>query len=50
MKLEGDWTLEQPEPGCFVWTTPEGLRYTVPPEPIHEPTAEPVVEDQPPPF
>ena len=38
LKLEGGWRLEQPEPGCFVWTTPAGLRYEVEPEPVSEPT------------
>jgi hypothetical protein len=26
------WTLEQPEPGIFVWTTPARRRYTTSPE------------------
>jgi uncharacterized protein DUF222 len=52
MKLNGGWRLEQPEPGSFVWTTPAGLRYEVPVEPVVEPTPDPVVvvEDKPPPF
>src|SRR6266487_1275712 len=52
MKLEGRWRLEQPEPGRFVWTTPAGLRYEVEPEPVVEPTPDPVIkiDDQPPPL
>ncbi|PWJ48859.1 hypothetical protein SAMN06264364_12861 [Quadrisphaera granulorum] len=26
-KTHGDWTLEQPSPGSFVWTSPTGLVY-----------------------
>ncbi|PWJ47104.1 hypothetical protein SAMN06264364_1411, partial [Quadrisphaera granulorum] len=26
-KTHGDWTLEQPSPGTFVWTSPTGLVY-----------------------
>jgi uncharacterized protein DUF222 len=34
MKLDGDWTLEQPKPGYFVWTSPTGTTFTVKPEPF----------------
>jgi len=34
IKLEGGWTLEQPTPGCFVWTSPTGATFTVKPEPL----------------
>jgi uncharacterized protein DUF222 len=34
MKLDGDWTLEQPTPGHFVWTSPTGTTFTVRPEPF----------------
>ena len=50
MKLDGGWRLEQPEPGRFVWTTPAGLRYEVQPEPVTDPTPDPTIVDQPPPF
>lgn len=52
-KLDGGWQLEQPQPGYFVWTTPAGLRYEVPPEPATDPTPDPVIDpadDDPPPF
>jgi hypothetical protein len=29
------WTLEQPEPGHLIWTTPSGRRYEVWPDPYH---------------
>jgi hypothetical protein len=50
MKLDGGWKLEQPKPGYFVWTTPTGHRFDVEPEPVAEPTPDPVVIDEPPPF
>jgi hypothetical protein len=50
MKVVGGWRLEQPKPGYFVWTTPAGRRFEVEPEPITEPTPDPVVADGPPPF
>jgi uncharacterized protein DUF222 len=52
MKLDGGWRLEQPEPGRYVWTTPAGLRYEVAPEPVTNPTPDPVLVDtnEPPPF
>jgi uncharacterized protein DUF222 len=34
MKLDGDWSMEQPTPGCFVWTSPTGATFTVTPEPF----------------
>jgi hypothetical protein len=34
MKLDSDWTLEQPKPGHFVWTSPTGATFTVRPEPF----------------
>ncbi len=30
------WTLEQPTPGVFAWTSPTGTRHTVEPEPYDE--------------
>jgi len=32
LKLEGGWSLEQPTPGCFVWTSPTGATFVVTPE------------------
>jgi uncharacterized protein DUF222 len=34
LKLDGGWALEQPTPGCFVWTSPTGATFTVTPEPL----------------
>lgn len=39
MKAETNWTLHQPKPGHFVWTTPTGTTYEVHPEPLTEPDA-----------
>jgi hypothetical protein len=51
MKYEGGWTLDQPKPGYFVWTTPTGRRYEVKPEPLVEPTPDPApIDDEPAPF
>jgi hypothetical protein len=50
MKLNGGWTLDQPKPGYFVWTTPTGRRFEIEPEPVVEPTHDPVTNDEPPPF
>jgi hypothetical protein len=33
IKLEGGWSLSQPTPGHFVWTSPTGTTYNVP-EPV----------------
>jgi hypothetical protein len=43
MKVETNWTLRQPEPGRFIWTSPTGATYEVFPEPLVE-------QDEPPPF
>jgi hypothetical protein len=43
MKLETNWTLRQPEPGRFIWTSPTGTTYEVLPEPL-------VDQDEPPSF
>lgn len=37
MKTQTNWTLHQPEPGHFVWTTPTGTTHEVLPEPVTEP-------------
>lgn len=52
IKLEGGWTLAQPKPGHYVWTTPAGTIYEVEPEPIVDPTPDPqpVPDDDQPPF
>jgi hypothetical protein len=50
MKFEGGWKLDQPEPGFYVWSTPTGRRFEVKPEPVVEPTPDPVPVDDPPPF
>jgi hypothetical protein len=50
MKLNGGWTLDQPKPGYFVWTTPTGRRFDVEPQPVVEPTPDPVPIDEPAPF
>ena len=34
LKHEAGWTLAQPRPGAFVWTSPLGGRYDVAPEPV----------------
>ncbi|HXV92920.1 MAG TPA: HNH endonuclease signature motif containing protein, partial [Pseudonocardia sp.] len=36
------WSLEQPEPGVFVWTSPLGRSYRVRPEPVLPPLPGPV--------
>ena len=41
LKTDGGWTLVQPSPGSFVWTTPLRGRYTVQPEPVLPPLREP---------
>jgi hypothetical protein len=51
IKFEGGWTLEQPEAGLYVWTTPTGRRYEVESEPVVEPTPDPIIDDdEPAPF
>jgi hypothetical protein len=50
MKLNGGWTLDQPKPGYFVWTTPTGRRFEIEPEPVVEPTPDPVLIDEAAPF
>jgi hypothetical protein len=45
LKTEGGWTLVQPEPGMFVWTSPLGRVYPVRPEPILPPAPDPVVRE-----
>ena len=37
LKGQGGWTLQQPTPGAFVWTSPLGGRYEVAPEPVLPP-------------
>lgn len=37
LKGQAGWTLEQPTPGTFVWTSPLGGRYEVQPEPVLPP-------------
>ena len=34
------WTLQQPSPGTFIWTSPLGGRYEVQPEPVQAPPPE----------
>jgi hypothetical protein len=36
-KQQHGWTLTQPQPGTFIWTTPTGRQYTRPPEALGEP-------------
>ncbi len=45
LKTEGGWDLQQPEPGVFLWTSPLGRRYSVRPEPILPPPADPVLRE-----
>lgn len=37
MKQETNWTLHQPNPGRFVWTSPIGTTHEVSPKPLVEP-------------
>ena len=37
LKGQAGWTLQQPTPGAFVWTSPLGGRYEVQPEPVLPP-------------
>jgi hypothetical protein len=41
LKHEAGWTLDQPLPGTFVWTSPLGGRYDVKPEPVLPPLPQP---------
>jgi hypothetical protein len=41
LKAQPGWTLEQPAPGSFVWTTPLRGRYPVQPEPVQPPLPDP---------
>jgi Domain of unknown function (DUF222)/HNH endonuclease len=41
LKHEAGWTLEQPLPGTFTWTSPLGGRYDVEPEPVLPPLPHP---------
>jgi hypothetical protein len=52
MKLDGRWRLDQPRPGHYIWTTPTGQHYEIAPDPIVDPTPDPIIacDDQPPPF
>ena len=43
-KTHGGWTLEQPRPGVFHWTTPSGDRYRVTPDGTHRITGDPIGE------
>jgi len=37
LKTRAGWTLHQPTPGTFIWTSPLGGRYEVQPEPVLPP-------------
>ncbi|MCD2197972.1 DUF222 domain-containing protein [Actinomycetospora endophytica] len=39
---DSGWTLEQPEPGVFIWTSPTGTHHTKTPEP-YDPLPDPLV-------
>jgi hypothetical protein len=41
LKGQPGWTLDQPAPGRFVWTTPLHGRYPVQPEPVLPPLPDP---------
>jgi hypothetical protein len=45
LKGEGGWSLTQPEPGHFHWTSRLGHTYQVHPEPITEPLPDPIPRD-----
>ncbi|MQA12247.1 MAG: HNH endonuclease, partial [Pseudonocardiaceae bacterium] len=54
-KDHGPWTLTQPTPGHFIWTSPTGHTHHLTPEPLHEPQptpppTPPAQPDDPPPF
>ena len=40
LKSKAGWTLRQPSPGTFLWTSPLGGRYEVQPEPVLPPLPE----------
>ena len=41
LKGQAGWTLEQPAPGAFLWSSPLGGRYEVRPEPVLPPLPDP---------
>ncbi|MGH3614905.1 MAG: DUF222 domain-containing protein [Pseudonocardia sp.] len=45
MKHEGQWQLEQPRPGHFIWTSPLGHTYRTRGEPICAPQPDPAPHD-----
>jgi Domain of unknown function (DUF222) len=49
-KTHHGWTVTQPAPGVFDWTSPTGRHYRVTPEPLAEPSPAPTDQDIPPPF
>jgi hypothetical protein len=49
MKHETDWDVEQLSDATFIWTSPSGHRYVVPPEPFLDHPPPPEVEPLPPP-
>ncbi|SFM56410.1 protein of unknown function [Pseudonocardia ammonioxydans] len=50
LKTKGNWRLDQPEPGHFIWTSPLKRQYRVDPEPILPPPITPVRRDDDPAF
>ena len=50
LKTKGNWRLDQPEPGHFVWTSPLKRQYRVEPEPILPPPITPVPREDDPAF
>ncbi len=46
LKGEGGWSLTQPEPGHFHWTSRLGHAYQTHPEPIIEPLPDPIPRDR----
>ncbi len=49
-KTHADWTLDQPEPGMFLWTSPTGRIYTVRSPALVEVDLQPHLDSDPPPF
>lgn len=47
LKHEGGWTLRQPQPGHFHWTSRLGHRYQRRPPPIIEPLPDPIIGGRP---